>query len=274
MPLIATLEAPVGRSGLTHSDVATFNTQLAKINGLGMVHYVSPIVATTEGNFLRVKDLANNNVELISTYTPAPVKDTAIAGKPTLTFGSGPTGVTGQMLAPKRYGEMDVGTGSWSMCFLMKCMGAGGTDVLVSPERAANTAVGNNSPYLRASASGDKTLGIALLDNSGVLKTVCNTHEFYNTVRLLLVCQTPGVGVKWYVDNWSTPAAQSSTDEAKEALTDGRFVLMGFGHTYSSLSFAGSLALFTAHNVDLSINNPARRDFMKAVAAYGGITSN
>lgn len=273
MPLIATLEAPVGRSGQTHSDVATLNTTIAKINGLGMVHYVSPIVATTEGNFTRVKDLANNNVELISSYTPAPVKDTAIASKPTLTFGSGTTGVVGQMLAPKRYGEMDVGTGAWSMCFLIKCLGAGGTDVLVSPERAAATAVGNNSPYIRVSASGGKTLAVALLDNGGTLKTVCTTHEFYNTDRLLLVCQTPGTGVKWYVDNWSSPAAQSSTDEAKEALTDGRFVLFGLGHTYSSLAFAGSVAFFSAHNVDLSLNDPARRDFMTAVGSYGGITS-
>lgn len=274
MPLSAKFEAPVAQSGLAISDVTFLNAKLDTIRGAGIVHYLNAVNAATEGDYTRVKDMANRNVEIISTYTPPPVKDTAINGVPTLTFGTGNVGTPGQKMRPKRYGNLDVGTGAWSMCMLVKATGAGSQDVIVGPESMANRTADHYSPYLRFAAAGGKTLALALVANDETTRHICLTHEFYNTDRVVMICQTPGVGIKWYVDNWSTPAAAATTDAAKAQTTDGKFVIGGPGWTLSSLTFAGSLSVFTAHNVDLSLNDPARRDLMKAIAAYGGITSN
>ncbi|URK88677.1 hypothetical protein LP421_16985 [Rhizobium sp. RCAM05350] len=250
------------------------NALLADIRGAGIIHYINAANAETDGNATRALDMANRNVELISTYTPAPVLNTAIAGRPTLTFGTGTAGTTSQILRPKRYSDLNLGTGSWSIGMLVRATGTTNADVIVSPERVAKMEAGNYSPYIRFAAAGDKTQAPSLIGNDGDPRSVCNTKEFNNTNRLLLLCGTPGVGLTWYVDDWSTPALTHTTAAAKEVFTDGRFVLGGPGWTPSSLTFAGSLAVFTAHNVDLSLNHPARRDLMKAIAGYGGITSN
>lgn len=273
MPLSAKLETNIAQSDIAISDVTFLNAKLDTIRGAGIIHYLNAVNATTLGDYTRVKDMANRNMEVISTYTPPPVKDTAINGVPTLTFGTGSVGTLGQKMRPKRYGGLDIGTGAWSMCMLVKAMGTGSQDTIIGPESMANRTAGHYSPYLRFAAAGGKTLALALVANDETTRHICLTHEFYDTVRCVMICQTPGVGIKWYVDNWSSPAAQAATDAAKEQTTDGKFVIGGPGWTLSSLTFAGSLSVFTAHNVDLSLNDPARRDLMTAIAAYGGITS-
>lgn len=268
MPLSAKLESNIGQSDISISDVTYLNAEIDQIRGLGMLHYINAVNATTAGGYTRAKDMANRNVALISTYSPAPVIDTAINSKPTLTFGSGGAGIVGQTFRPQRYGALDVGTGAWSMAFLLKVTGT--SDVLVGPERVAKMETLNYSPFLRFGAAGGKTQCPVLADNANAARSVLTTHEFFDTVRLLVVCQTPGVGITWYVDDWDAPIAATS-DAAKAQLTDGKFVLAGRGDALSSLSFCGSLAVFTAHNVDLSTLDPQRRDFMQAIAAYGGI---
>lgn len=268
MPLSAKLESNIGQSDIVISDVTYLNAELDSIRGLGMVHYINAVNATTAGGYTRARDMANRNVELISTYSPAPVIDTAINGRPTLTFGSGGAGIVGQTFRPQRYGALDVGTGAWSMAFLMKLTGT--NDVLVGPERVAKMAAGNYSPHLRFGAGGGKTMVPILADNANVARSVLTTHEFYNTTRLLLICQEPGVGVTWYVDDWDTPIAATS-DPAKAQLTDGKFVLCGRGDALSSLGYCGSFGVFGAHNVALSTLHPQRRDYMQALASYGGI---
>nr|WP_314089396.1 hypothetical protein [uncultured Shinella sp.] len=271
MPLSGKLEAPISKSSWEIYEV-TLQAALAAIQGAGIVHLVNAITAQESGGVVMCNDLVSGAVVLSA--SAAPTIGTAINGRPTMTFGSGVTGTTGQLMRPKRYGELDLGTGAWSICMLVRAMGTGSSDVIIGPERVATMASGNFSPYFRFAASGDKTLGVALFENDGTLRTTCNTHEFYNTNRVLLICGTPGVGIKWYVDNWSSAAVTSATTAAKAAFTDGKFVVGGYGPALSSLSFAGSLAIVTAHNVDLSLNNPARRALMQAIAAYGGITSN
>lgn len=271
MPLVGKLESPIAKSGITISELS-LQTQLKAIRGAGFVHLINPAgSAVLSDEVVRCDDLVTGRT-VLSAWT-APAIDTAINGKPSLTFGSAGAGINGQLMRPKRYGDLDVGTGSWSFCLLLKAMGTGSADVIVGPERVATMTAGNYSPFFRIQASGDKTLAIVLLGNDGVARTVCNTHEFYNTVRMVVVCGTPGVGIKWYVNNWSAAAVTSATDASKEAFTDGKFVIAGYGPAFSSQGFAGSLAFFSAHNVDLSLNGPARRDLMTAVGAYGGITS-
>ncbi|MBC7148989.1 MAG: hypothetical protein H5U22_06380 [Rhizobium sp.] len=268
MPLSAKLESNVGQSDIAISDVTYLNAEIDQIRGLGVLHYLNAANSQSAGGYTRAKDMANRNVEVISTYSPAPVIDTAINSRPTLTFGSGGAGIVGQTFRPQRYGALDVGTGAWSMCFLLKVTGT--SDVLVGPERVAKMESLNYSPFLRFGAVGGQTQAPILADNNNSARSSLSTHEFYNTDRLLLVCQTPGVGVTWYVDDWDTPIAATS-DAAKAQLTDGKFVLCGRGDALSSLSFCGSIAVFTAHNVDLSTVAPQRRDFMQALATYGGI---
>lgn len=271
MPLAGQFEAPIGRSGTTLSDISLL-TSLKKIRGAGITAIVDAITAQSSGGVVKCNDMVSG--EEILSAVAAPTINTAINSKPTLTFGSGSTGTTGQLMRSKRYGKLDLGTGAWSLCLLVRAMGTGSSDVIIGPERIATMAADNFSPYIRFAASGDKTLGVALFENDGTLRTNCNTHEFYNTNRVLLICGTPGVGIKWYVDDWSTAAVTSATDAAKEAFTDGKFVIGGYGPALSSLSFAGSLALLTAHKgTDLSTYDPARRDLMTEVAGYGAITS-
>lgn len=271
MPLSGKLEAPISESSWQMYEVA-LQAALKDVQGAGIVHLINAVTAQASGGVVMCNDLVTGAV-VLSSYA-APALDTAINSKPTLTFGSGATGTSGQLMRPKRYGELDLGTGAWSLCMLVKAMGTGSTDVIIGPERVATMAAGNFSPYIRFAASGGQTLAPALFENDGTVRTVCNTKEFYNTPRVLLICGTPGAGLKWYVDDWSTAAATSTTDAAKAAFTDGKFVVGGYGPALSSLSFAGSLAVVTAHNVDLSLNDPARRGLMTAIAAYGGITSN
>ena len=271
MPLVGKLESPIARSGVTVGEVSLL-TQLKAIRGLGCVHMINPAqTAISSGGVVRCDDSVTGRT--ILSARGAPAIDTAINGKPSLTFGSAGAPIAGQMLRPKRYGDLDVGTGSWSFCGLIKATGSAGPDVIVGPERVASTAVGSYTPYIRLVATGDKTLGIAINGGDGSARSACSTHEFYNTVRVFLLCGTPGVGLKWYIDDWSSHALQSTTTAAKAAFTDGRFVVAGYGPVFSSFSYVGGLAYFSAHNVDLSLNDPARRDLMTEVAAYGGITS-
>lgn len=271
MPLVGKLEAPIARSSTTIGEL-TPQTLLKAIRGAGITHLVNAVTAQSSGGVVKCKDMVTG--EEILSATAAPTIGTVINSRATLTFGSGATGTTGQLMRPKHYGKLDLGTGAWSLCMLVKAMGTGSADVIIGPERIATMASGNYSPYIRFAAGGDKTLAPGLFGNDGTPRTTCSTHEFYNTNRVLLICGTPGVGITWYVDNWSSSAATSTTDAAKAAFTDGKFVIGGYGPALSSLSFAGSIAMVTAHNVDLSTNNPARRDLMTAIAAYGGITSN
>lgn len=271
MPLAGQLEAPIGRSSTTIGDIA-LHASLKAIRGAGITALIDAITAQSSGGVVKCNDLVCGS-EVLSA-TAAPTIGTVINGKPTLTFGSGAAGITGQLLRSKRYGKLDLGTGAWSLCLLVRAMGTGSSDVVIGPERIATMAAGHYSPYIRIAASGDKTLAPALFQNDGTLRTVCNTKEFYNTNRVLLICGTPGVGIKWYVDNWSSPAVTSATDAAKAAFTDGKFVIGGYGPALSSLSFAGSLAILTAHKgTDLSVYAPARRDLMTAIAGYAGIAS-
>ncbi|MBW8322678.1 MAG: hypothetical protein K0M49_02245 [Arenimonas sp.] len=271
MPLVGKLESPIAKSGITISELS-LQTQLKAIRGAGFVHLINPAgSAVLSDGVVRCDDLVTGRT-VLSAWT-APAIDTAINGKPSLTFGSAGAGINGQLMRPKRYGDLDVGTGAWSLCMLVKATGTAGVDVFVSPERVANMTAGNYSPYLTFQASGDKAMAPILKDNAGAARSLYNGLEFFNTTRLLLLCATPGVGLTWYVDNWSTARAVSATDAAKAALTDGRFVLGGYGPAYSSIGYSGSFAFFSAHNVDLSLNGPARRDLMTAVGAYGGITS-
>lgn len=270
MTLSGKFEVPLAKSGITLTAVA-LQEQLQTIRGAGIRHLINAITAQSSGGVVKCNDLVTGAT--ILSATAAPVIDTAINSKPTLTFGSGTAGTTGQLLRPKRYGDLDLGTGAWSLCMLVKAMGTGSSDFIIAPERMATMADGNFSPYIKFAASGDKTLAPALFENDATLRSVCNTHEFYNTNRVLLLCGTPGVGLTWYVNNWSAAAVTSATTAAKEAFTDGKFVIGGYGPALSSQSFAGSLAVLSAHNVDLSLNAPARRDLMTAIGAYGGITS-
>lgn len=270
MSLLGKLETPIAKSNITLAELS-LQLQLKAIKGAGITHLINAVMAQTSGGVVKCNDLVTG-AEILSA-TAAPVIDTAINARQSLTFGSGVTGTTGQLLRSKRYGELDLGTGAWSICMLVRAMGTGSSDAILGPERIATMSNGNYSPWLRFGASGDKTLSPALFENDGDLRSVCNTHEFYNTNRVLLLCGTPGVGLKWYVDNWSTHAAASTTDQAKAAFTDGKFVIAGYGQALSSSSFAGSLAVLTTHNIDLSLNDPVRRDVVKAIASYGGITS-
>lgn len=271
MPLVGKLESPVAKSTTTLSEL-TLQTQLKTIRGAGFVHLINPAgSAVLSGDVVRCDDLVTGRT-VLSAWT-APTIDTAINGKPTLTFGSAGAGINGQMMRPKRYGDLDVGTGSWSFCFLVKATGSAGPDVIVGPERVATMAADNYSPYFTFQASGDKTMAMLFKGNDSVSRSFVNSVELYNTNRLILVCGTPGVGITWYVTSWSTAAKVDTGAAALHAFTDGKFVVGGYGPAFSSLGFCGSLAFFSAHNVDLSLNDPARRDLMTAVGAYGGITS-
>lgn len=270
MTLSGKFEVPLAKSGIILSAV-TLQERLQTVRGAGIKHLINAVTAQSLGGVVKCNDLVSG-AEVLSAWA-APTIDTAINAKPTLTFGTGSAGINGQLLRPKRYGALDLGTGAWSICMLVKAMGTGSADVVIGPERMATMLAGHYSPFIRIAASGDKTLAPVLLGNDGVARSVCNTHEFYNTVRVLLLCGTPGVGLTWYIDNWSTPAATSVTPAAKEAFTDGTFVIGGYGPALSSQSLAGSLAYISAHNVDLSLNMVARRDLMTEVASYGGKTS-
>lgn len=270
MSLVGKLEAPLAKSGITLAEI-TLQTQLKAVQGAGITHLINAITAQSSGGVVKCNDLVTG-AEILSA-TAAPVINTAINAKPSLTFGSGSVGTTGQLLRAKRFGDLDLGTGAWSICMLVRAMGTGSSDAIIGPERVATMSNLNYSPWLRFAASGDKTLAPALFENDGDVRSVCNALEFYNTNRVLLLCGTPTVGLKWYVDNWSAPVTVATTNAAKAAFTDGKFVVAGYGQALSSSSFAGSLAVLSTHNVDLSLNDPARRDVMKAIATYGGIAS-
>lgn len=228
--------------------------------------------ALKKDNVVKCDD-AVAGVEVISSGRP-PSIDAKINDKPTLTFGFGVRTIRHQMLCPRRYGALDLGDGGWSICMLIKATGFRNEGVIIGPERAATMSTGHFSPYFRLNPTGGKRLGVVFLANDGTIRAVCNTHEFFNTDRLLMVCGTPGVGLKWYVDDWSRPAAKFTTDAAKAPFTDSTFTIGGSGALSPSHTFVGSLAVLSVHKFDLSLRPPARHDLMKAIAAYGGITSN
>lgn len=271
MGLRATLPGITGKSNITLTKVQ-LSQQLESIPGAGLKHYINPVAAQLANGIITCNDLVTG--ELVQSGKIAPAIDTAINGKPTFTHGSGTVGTVGHIIRANKVGALDLGTAAWSICLLVKAMGTGSTDYILGYVPGAKTTASDRSPTLRFTSSGDKTLAPALVTNALGLRSFCNTKEFYNTTRLLCLTHTPGVGIRWYVDNWSAPEAFDSAAAAQNALTDGRFVIGSLNTGASSLNFAGSWAVVTAHSVDLSLNNPTRRDVMKAIAAYGGITSN
>jgi hypothetical protein len=272
MTLRAKLPTAVAKSGITLGKVDLL-ADLEAIVDAGIVHCLAGVTAQSSGGIVSCNDLVTGLG--VQSGGTAPVIDAAINGKPTVTHGSGSTGIVGQVIRSNNLGDLDVGTGAWSVCMLVKAMGSGSTDYILGYVPNAKNSAADFSPVLRFTTGGGMTLAAAMVANDlSTAKSICNTKEFYNTPRVLCITHTPGVGMTWYVDNWSTPEKTDTAAAAQAALTDGRFVIGSLGAAISSLNFAGSWAVMTFHNVDLSLNNPARRAVMQAIAAYGGITSN
>ncbi|MDW9447211.1 hypothetical protein GOA58_05855 [Sinorhizobium meliloti] len=272
MSLRANLPTVAAQSSITLTKVPLLQ-QLEAVVDAGLTHCLNAVAAQLVDGIVTCNDLVTG--ELVQSSRTPPVINAAINSKPTLTHGSGAVGVAGQIVRANKVGALDLGTGAWSICMLIRAMGTGSTDYILGSVPFAKAGASDYSPVVRFSASGDKTLAPALVTNDlATARSFCNTKEFYNTNRLLCLTHTPGVGMKWYIDNWSTPEKTDTAAIAQSAFTDGRFVVGSLGAGVSSLNFAGSWAVMTCHNVDLSLNNPARRGVMQAIAAYGGITSS
>lgn len=273
MTLRAKLPTAIAKSGITLSKVQLL-ADLEQIVGDGMVHCFAGVTAQSTGGVLICNDLVTGRA--VQSGGTAPVIDAAINGKPTVTHGTGPTGIVGQSIRANNSGDLDVGIGAWSVCMLIKVMGVGpGADYVLGYVPLAKTGATDSSPMLRFQPSGDKNMAPVMVMNDGsTVKAFCNTKEFYNTSRVLCISHTPGVGVSFYIDNWSSPELVVVTDAAKAPLTDGRFVIGTVGAGITSLNLAGSWAAMTLHNLALSANDRARRDVMKTLAGYGGTVSN
>lgn len=273
MTLRANLAYSAGETGITLGKLPLATT-LEAIVGSGITAMLDATYASTSGGIVTCNDLVAG-IKVQSCGGTAPTINTAINSKPTVTHGSGIAGVLGQHVRALDPDKLDLGTGAWSFCALIRANGVGSSDFLTGYVPNAATSSTDRSPNFRFAAGGSANLIPALFANNlSTLRSFDNTIEFYNTNRLLCVTHTPTVGIKWFIDNWSSPVKSDTSTEAKEPFTDGRFIIGSVGAGQSTLNFAGSWAVMTLHKgKDLSLDDPARRDVMKAIAAYGGITS-